>query len=672
MVPAYNVEKYLRGTLDSLVDQTFNDFEAIIVNDGSTDSTQEIIEEYCSKYDNFKFIYQENQGLAGARNTGIKNANGQFLGFLDGDDKYPDDALKYFNETIEKSISSKGIPDIVIGQQVLTTPWRRYSYANAKILSELDFIEPINRRIIWTMSMCNKVFLRETVIKLNNLVPLVSYAEDGAFLLPLVYKSNLIVGCPHEIYYYQKRTSEDYSISQTPSLKMLKAYFQTHKIIYEAFIDFIQKKKKELGLKGIDLEKIELNESNLEVNTGKSLEFKINYLNYLDHLIYRQCSILITQLYLFFWRAEDEVILEVVKTINKFRTEMISETWEKTKRKNKFIDLENLITNKKEMAENPLISIVIDIQNINSENLERLINNIYNSSIPYFEILISSESLSNNSLSTESLSSESSNESLKINKEIINRRNFHILESNGAEFRNEALNSSKGKYFILLDNEVFLSPDFLKYCLKNLKYDETINKDNITVNKNNNTIDSDEDENNESIDFLSIKMFPLKDNNLTDNNFDIFDFSPQNLIFHSKKSISQDKYNYLDFYFVNKVISKEFLKREKFHFTEDSKKDIEFLYGQGNFKKLKGKHILSLSERIKNPLITVAIDDMNINKKDFNELIESIYNQSFKSFEIVINKNLLSLLEDEFLNEEEKNENSKQALKFIENEDFKE
>ena len=86
VVPVYNVEKYLRECLDSLANQTFEDFEVICVNDGSDDSSLSILEEYASEDERFKIVSQENKGLSGARNTGMNYIKGRYLLFLDSDD----------------------------------------------------------------------------------------------------------------------------------------------------------------------------------------------------------------------------------------------------------------------------------------------------------------------------------------------------------------------------------------------------------------------------------------------------------------------------------------------------------------------------------------------------------------------------------------------------------
>ncbi|MBP3695654.1 MAG: glycosyltransferase [Thermoguttaceae bacterium] len=88
IVPVFNVEKYLRECLDSVVNQTLRELEIICVDDGSTDSSGRILDEYAARDERFIVIHQENQGLSGARNTGLKVFQGEFVIFLDSDDTW--------------------------------------------------------------------------------------------------------------------------------------------------------------------------------------------------------------------------------------------------------------------------------------------------------------------------------------------------------------------------------------------------------------------------------------------------------------------------------------------------------------------------------------------------------------------------------------------------------
>jgi glycosyltransferase involved in cell wall biosynthesis len=102
IIPIYNAEMYMRKTLDSVLSQTFENWEAILVNDGSTDKSSEICAEYAEKNSKFKYICKkENEGLLLARKTGLENARGEFIANLDSDDAYKPQFLEKMFEKIK-------------------------------------------------------------------------------------------------------------------------------------------------------------------------------------------------------------------------------------------------------------------------------------------------------------------------------------------------------------------------------------------------------------------------------------------------------------------------------------------------------------------------------------------------------------------------------------------
>ena len=147
IIPAYNIENYIVRCLDSLLNQTYKNLEVIVVDDGSSDNTGKIIDDYASKYENIKVIHKKNAGVSAARNSGIDVANGDYIGFVDGDDTVDkemfevliDNAIKYdadishcgykmvfpsridyyYNtgELIEQD-NELGLKDLVLGQRV--------------------------------------------------------------------------------------------------------------------------------------------------------------------------------------------------------------------------------------------------------------------------------------------------------------------------------------------------------------------------------------------------------------------------------------------------------------------------------------------------------------------------------------------------------------------------
>ena len=98
IVPIYNVENYLRMCLDSIQNQTYTNFECLLINDGSPDNSAEICREYVAKDSRFRYFEKENGGLSSARNYGIERAEGAFITFVDSDDWLEANALEIFSE----------------------------------------------------------------------------------------------------------------------------------------------------------------------------------------------------------------------------------------------------------------------------------------------------------------------------------------------------------------------------------------------------------------------------------------------------------------------------------------------------------------------------------------------------------------------------------------------
>lgn len=102
IIPSYNCAKYLPEALDSVLAQTFQDWEVIVINNGSSDNTQDVVQSYIQKFgQRLRYIYQENSGVSCARNAGIKIAQGKYLAMLDADDKWYPNRLEEGIKVIE-------------------------------------------------------------------------------------------------------------------------------------------------------------------------------------------------------------------------------------------------------------------------------------------------------------------------------------------------------------------------------------------------------------------------------------------------------------------------------------------------------------------------------------------------------------------------------------------
>ncbi|MFB4033716.1 glycosyltransferase family 2 protein, partial [Streptococcus pneumoniae] len=100
VIPIYNVENYLRQCLDSIVAQTYQNFECLLINDGSPDHSADICREYVSKDSRFRYFEKENGGVSSARNLGIEHSKGEYITFIDSDDWVDSDYLEVLYTTL--------------------------------------------------------------------------------------------------------------------------------------------------------------------------------------------------------------------------------------------------------------------------------------------------------------------------------------------------------------------------------------------------------------------------------------------------------------------------------------------------------------------------------------------------------------------------------------------
>lgn len=103
IIPIYNAENYLFTTLNSVANQTYNNFEVIMINDGSNDNSEEIAEKFVQKDKRFKLYSQQNSGGSKSRNKGLELANGEYIAFLDNDDIYAPDYLEVLADNMQKN-----------------------------------------------------------------------------------------------------------------------------------------------------------------------------------------------------------------------------------------------------------------------------------------------------------------------------------------------------------------------------------------------------------------------------------------------------------------------------------------------------------------------------------------------------------------------------------------
>ena len=210
IVPVYNVEKYLRKCLDSLVNQTLKDIEIICINDGTKDNSVEIINEYVKKCPNIILINQENQGLGMARNNAMKHAKGDYIAFVDSDDWVDTDMYEVlYNKAIETDAdivecdyrmvfeNSTKIKNRTLFGSLHT--WKKFPIVCGKIFDwKYVKTQVFNglRCMVW-----NRLYKRSLIFD-NNLTFPDGKCEDYPFSLDAVLSAKSIVYCHKTLYNY--------------------------------------------------------------------------------------------------------------------------------------------------------------------------------------------------------------------------------------------------------------------------------------------------------------------------------------------------------------------------------------------------------------------------------------------------------------------------------------
>ena len=203
IVPVYNVEDYLKRCVDSILSQTYCEFELILVDDGSKDGSGSICDEYAKADHRIRVIHKENGGLSSARNAGIDASNGIYLFFVDSDDWLTEDALECVVSVMKKTNA-----DIVSASYQLTDGTdRAEAQDNNCSIHIMDrnqalkyyMLSGMSQRIA-DFSVCAKLYKREMFDNVR--FPEGQLYEDGATNLKIIMSVGKYVKCEKAIYYY--------------------------------------------------------------------------------------------------------------------------------------------------------------------------------------------------------------------------------------------------------------------------------------------------------------------------------------------------------------------------------------------------------------------------------------------------------------------------------------
>ena len=257
IVPVYNTEKYICKCLESLIAQTLKEIEIICVNDGSTDNSLKILNYYQNKDLRIKIVNQKNSGPGKSRNTGIKIAKGDFIGFVDGDDWVDKNYFeKLYNAAIKYNCEiSAG--DFYRQGKILKTKKLNYKYMKAFYTPT----EKINQAFIPKHNyVWNKIYKREKLLSMP--FPENCYYEDMRWLIKIIYNLNGFVTVPNTFYYYRKNQGSivtQKTIKHQQDCKLAEKEIQNflHKHNIPILIQYKLSKKIKVKLLGLKLFGIE-------------------------------------------------------------------------------------------------------------------------------------------------------------------------------------------------------------------------------------------------------------------------------------------------------------------------------------------------------------------------------------------------------------------------------
>ena len=237
IVPVYNVGNYISVTIESLLNQTYKNFEIILVDDGSTDNSSSICKEYASKFDHIHYYFKNNGGLSDARNFGVSKANNDWIVFLDGDDfleSYSIELFSLLNQKFGADLISAKLESTSSLETVQKSLSGNYLSSSTEV-SKTSILEEMYRNRRATVSVCGKLIKKSIVEKYPFTIGILY--EDLDVIAKYVHEASKLVICDELVYNYYQRpgsiVNSGFNPKQLDFYKAIDSNFQTIKNFYK-------------------------------------------------------------------------------------------------------------------------------------------------------------------------------------------------------------------------------------------------------------------------------------------------------------------------------------------------------------------------------------------------------------------------------------------------------
>lgn len=247
IIPVYNSESYLCECIDSVISQSYTDWELILVNDGSTDASGFICDQYSQRDSRIRVLHKPNSGVSNSRNLGIKEAQAEWIMFMDSDDYIDKETLNISVRNLQPKVDLLVFGIKVVNNDILENPpCLHYIGTNSTLQDQLEEAD----RIGWLQGPVNKLFKRSLIVDNNLLFDVtMSYGEDTKFSFTYLQICNNIQFIPHFFYNYCFRNSQsltsktlswNYSLKLAKMLRDVRIKVAVKFSMSKSYIDFIQ------------------------------------------------------------------------------------------------------------------------------------------------------------------------------------------------------------------------------------------------------------------------------------------------------------------------------------------------------------------------------------------------------------------------------------------------